>query len=171
MLHRTIRMWYTTILVTVGVTGFFSPARLLAGDKEDVTKAFKAFQAALKAKDTAKVYALLDAASRKEADQAARFIAKSYAKATAAQKARMVKSLGLPGTDLAKLTGPGFLKCKPFQAKYDEVPDSKVQGVTVQGDRAVVSYIEADGDKEKLQLNREKGKWKVSAQMPRVPKP
>jgi hypothetical protein len=171
MLAAPIRVWLTSFLVTAGVTGLLNPAHLLADDKEDVTRTFKAFQAALKAKDAAKIYALLDNASQKAANTRALFIKAAYNKASAAQKAKWEKSLGLPGTELAKLTGQGFLKTKRFQAKYDEVPGSKIQKITVQEDRATVFYIEPDEDKEKLQLNREKGKWKISAPMPQVGKP
>jgi hypothetical protein len=167
----TTRVWWTAILVTAAVTAFLSPPRLLAGDKEDVTKAFQAFQAALKAKDAAKTYALLDSASQASAKRAAQFVKTTYIKSSEDKKAKMAKTLGLPGTELAKLTSEGFLKTKLFQGKYDEVPGSKIQEVTVQGDRATVAYIEPDNDKEKLQLNREKGKWKISAPMPTVPKP
>jgi hypothetical protein len=161
----------TAILLTAAVAGFVCPPRLLAGDKEDVRAAFQAFQAALKARDAAKVYALLDSASQAAANRAAQFVKTTYNKAADAQKAKMVKTLGLPGTELARLTGEGFLKTKTFQGKYDEIPGSKVQDVTVQGDRATVFYIEPDNDKEKLQLNRQKGKWRISAPMPMVPKP
>src|SRR5215471_16751396 len=153
MLGAPIRVWLTSFLVTAGVTGLLNLPRLLAGDKEDVTRTFEAFQAALKAKDAAKIYPLLDNASQKAANTRALFIKAAYNKASAAQKAKWEKSLGLPGTELAKLTGQGFLKTKRFQAKYDEVPGSKIQKVTVQEDRATVFYIEPDEDKEKLQLN------------------
>ena len=37
----------------------------------------------------------------------------------------------------------------------------------VQGDKATVNYLESDGDKEKLTLVKEDGKWKVSLAMPK----
>ena len=168
MRPSTVRVWLTVILLTAGVTGFFEMPRLRAADKDDVTEAFKAFQAALKAKDAAKVYGLLDSASQKAADRSAGLIRAAYAKASDDQKAKMEKALGLAGAELAKLTGEGFLKTKRFQGKYDEVPGSKVEKVTVQGNRATVFYIEPDQDHEKLQLNKQQGKWKVSAPMPLV---
>src|SRR5262249_4485083 len=95
----------------------------------------------------------------------------AYARAKADRKAKLEKTLGLSGAELAKLTGQGFLKTKRFQAKYDEVPGSKVNNVKVDGDQATVTYTEEDGDKEKLRLFLQKGEWKVSAPMPPVALP
>jgi hypothetical protein len=142
-----------------------------AGGEEPVRKAFMDFQAAIKAKDAAKVWELLDADSQKAAERAAKAVKSAYAGANADKKAKMEKALGLPGAMLAKLNGEGFLKTSGFQGKYHEVPGSKIAQVMVQGDQATVTYIEEDGDKEKLRLNRQGGKWKVSAPMPPVAQP
>jgi hypothetical protein len=142
-----------------------------AGGEEPVRKAFMDFQAALKERDAAKIWELLDTDSQKAAERAARAIKGAYAGAGADKKAKMEKSLGLPGSDLAALTGQGFLKTTGFHGKYHEVPGSKIMQVMVQGDRATVTYIEEDGDKEKLRFNRQGGKWKVSAPMPPVAQP
>jgi hypothetical protein len=159
------------VLVLAG--GLWSGApRARAGAKEDeVKKVFRAFQAALKANDSGKVYALLDSASSRAADRAARYVKSAYTRAADERKKKIVKSLGLPGAALAKLTGKSFLKSKPFRTKYDEVPGSTIRTVVIQGNRATVNYTEEDGDKEKLRLNRQQGKWKVSAPMPRVALP
>src|SRR5262249_28153214 len=140
MRHGTVRVWLTVIILTGAVTGFPGAPRLRAADKEEVEGVFKAFQAALKARDAAKVYSLLDSTSRAAADRSASLIKSAYARATSDQKDKMAKALGLPGAELAKLTGEGFLKTKRFQAKYDEVPGSKIEKVTVQGNRATVFY-------------------------------
>ena len=68
-------------------------------------------------------------------------------------------------------TGKEFLKTKRFHGKYDELPDSKIEKVTVQGDQATIAYVELDGDKEKLILVREQGEWKVSIPMPKGSQP
>jgi hypothetical protein len=167
----TVRFGLLAILVTGGVTGFPESPRLRADARENVTKVFQAFQAALKAGDAGKTYALLDSASQAAADRTARLIRTAVGKATDAQKAQLVKTLGLPAGELARLTGVGFLRTKRFRAKYDEVPGSKIKEITVQGNRATVVYIEPDEDREKLRLNRQKGKWKVSAPMPAVALP
>jgi hypothetical protein len=143
----------------------------MAGEEEPVRKAFMDFQAAIRDKDAAKVWDLLDAASQKAAERAAKAVKTAYATANADKKAKMEMSLGLPGATLAALNGEGFLKTKGFQGKYHELPGSKIAQVIVQSERATVNYIEEDGDKEKLQFNRQGGKWKVSAPMPPVAQP
>ncbi len=166
MCPRLVRPGLTAVtLIALAV-----PA-LGAGDREAVEAAFKAFQAALKAGDAGKIHDLLDGASQAAAERSAQFIKSAYLKGTEPQKARIAKLLGLPGAELARLTGRGFLKSKRFQAKYDEVPGSKIQEITVRGNRATVVYIEPDNDREKLLFNRQKGKWKVSAPMPAVALP
>jgi hypothetical protein len=144
---------------------------VMAGGDEPVRKAFADFQAAIMAKDAAKIWALLDTDSQKAADRAAKAVKTAYAGANADKKAKMEKSLGLPGATLVSLSGEGFLKTKGFHGKYHEVPGSKIAQVMVQGDQAIVTYIEEDGDKEKLRLKRQGGKWKVSAPMPPVAQP
>jgi hypothetical protein len=137
-----------------------------ADDEKAIEETFKAFQAALEARDADKKWALLDSDSRDDAERAAKAIRDSYAKASAEQKAEQEKSLGLPGAELAALTGAGFLKTKRFHGKYHEVPGSKIKNVTVEGDTAKVDYIEEDGDKETMKLVRQDGKWKLSLKMP-----
>jgi hypothetical protein len=138
-----------------------------AGDEAAVRAVFADFQAALKTRDADKLWGLLDEDSRAEAERAAKVLKGEYDKAPAATKGEREKELGLTAAELATLAGAGFLKTKRFHGKYDEVPDSKVEKVTVQGDKATVNYLEPDGDKEKLSLVRQGGAWKLSVPMPR----
>jgi hypothetical protein len=134
---------------------------------KSVSETFAAFQEALKERDVDKIWALLDSDSQADAERAAKAIQDAYAKAGAEQKAKQEKGLGLEGGELAALTGKGFLKTKRFHGKYDEVPGSKIDKVTVKGDSASVDYTEADGDKETLKLVRQQGKWKLRVQIPK----
>jgi hypothetical protein len=131
-----------------------------------VREEFGHLQAALKAKDAPKIWDLLDSATQADAARTAKILKAGYKKATAKGKAKQQETLGLAADDLLKLDGPSLLKTKPFLAKYDEIPDAKITGVTVQGDSAIVSYLEPDGDKEKLNYSRQGGKWKVALPMP-----
>ena len=63
---------------------------------------------------------------------------------------------------MSKITGKLYLKAKPFLGKYREVPGSKIDKVTVEGDKATVHYTEDDGDKETLPLVKQDGKWRLS---------
>lgn len=143
------------------------PAATANKDEEAVRAAFTALQEALKAKDAGKLWALLDEDSQADAERAAQAVREAYGKAAAGEKAEQEKALGLPGAELAALKGQGFLKTARFHGKYDEIPDSKVEKVAVQGDTAAVSYVEPDGDKEKLAFVRQGGKWKVTLPMPK----
>jgi hypothetical protein len=157
----------TLLLVSAGCTNTVT-SRSAANDEGPVRETFAAFQAALTARDAEQLWALLDSDSRADAERAAKTIQAMYAKASAEDKADQEKALGLPGAELAGLTGQGFLKTKRFHGKYDEVSDSKIDKITVQGDSATVAYTEADGDREKLTLVRQAGQWKVSAPMPKA---
>jgi hypothetical protein len=138
-------------------------------DKKEtaVRETFAKLQAALKAKDANKIWDLLDADSRADADRAAKAMRDTYQKAGATEKAQQEKALGLPGAELSELTGKGFLKTKRFLGKYDEIPESRVEKVVVKEDNATVHYVEDDGDKEKLTFTRHDGRWHVVLAMPR----
>jgi hypothetical protein len=137
-----------------------------ANEEKAVEDTFKAFQGALKARDADKLWSLMDSDSREDAERAAKTIREAYAKAGPEQKAEQEKALGVPGAELAALTGVGFLKTKRFHGKYHEVPGSTINEVTVQGNAAKVAYTEEDGDKETLNLVRLQGRWKLSVKMP-----
>ncbi len=130
-------------------------------------KAFTDFQAAMKAKDGEKLFGLLDSESQADAERAARSVKDAYGKATPAEKGETEKALGLSAAELVALDAKGFLKSKRFHGKYDEIADSKFDKATVQGEKATVTYLEEDGDKEKLTLVKQSGAWKVSIPMPK----
>jgi hypothetical protein len=142
-----------------------------ADQEAAVGEQFAQLQSALKNRDTDKLWTLLDSKSQAQAERAAKDIQTAHNKATAEEKAKQEDVLGMSATELAGLTGKGFLKTKRFQKKYDEMPDSKIDRVIVQDDSATVYYLERDGDKEKAILVRQDGRWKVWLTMPRGSKP
>jgi hypothetical protein len=155
------------VLFCAALAGCQKPAATSAGDQEKAIRETVAeFQAALKARDGEKLWSLLDHDSQADAERAAKAARESYAKADAAQKAEQEKNLGLPGADLASLTGVGYLKTELFRENYDELADSTIDKVTPQGDEATVAYTEPDLDKKKLTLARQDGRWKLSLQIP-----
>ncbi len=85
----------------------------------------------------------------------------------------MEKGMGLTAAEMAKLTGPGFLKSNRFLGAqpYNEVGACMVQSVNVQGDTATVAYIEDDGDHGKFNFVRVAGQWRVSAPIPKTGQP
>ncbi len=155
------RAWRTFLLASVAV---LLPASICrAADEDQVRQAFQGFQAAVKTRDADKLWDLLDKGSRAAADAAAKEIQAGYQKANDTAKLKLEKALGLTREELAGLTGKLFLKSNKYFGKYHEVSTSKIDKVTVQGDKATVFYTEEDGDKVKLEFAREDGKWKASA--------
>jgi hypothetical protein len=134
-----------------------------AGEEAQVKEAFAAYQQAIESKDADKLWELLDPDARAAADRAAKRLKDDYAKADADAKAKQAKDLGLSGDELANLTGKLYLKTPRFLGKpQNEVPTSKYDSATIQGDKATVKYKEADGDDMTLTFVRAGGHWKVS---------
>ncbi|HEV3204503.1 MAG TPA: hypothetical protein VGY77_08975 [Gemmataceae bacterium] len=156
-------------IFSLGIAGVLGAARAETLEEKEVRETFSAFADAVKAKDAQMIWKLLDKESQMAAARAARSVLATYDKANAEEKAKLEKALGLSGVELGKLTGEGFLKTKGFHGKYHEVHGSKIDTITVQDKRATVNYTEEDGDKEKLRMIFQDGKWKVSAPMPPVP--
>jgi hypothetical protein len=150
-----------TLLLALLVTSS-SPTPALAGaDEKDVRTTFVALQKALKTGDPEKIWPLLDKATQAAAERTAKALKDRHARAKAKDKTRLEKMFGLKPEEMTKLTGKLYLKTTRFQGKHDEIPPSKIDKITVEGDKATVAYTEPDGDKEKLSLVRQGGKWKV----------
>ena len=144
-----------------------SPA-LARGDADDVKDTFTALQAGIKAADADKVWPLLDTSTQKAIEKAAAALAAEYDKAKPEGKEQLEKLFGLSAAEMGKLKAEPklFVKTKRFIGKWHEVPGSKVDKVTVSGDKATLNYTEEDGDKEKLEFVKQDGKWK--AVLPKV---
>lgn len=65
------------------------------------------------------------------------------------------------------MTAQSVFRTKRFLKKYDEVPQSEIEKVLVQGEHATVHYLEPDGDHEKLVFVRESGQWKAWLVLPK----
>ena len=157
------------LAVILAAVGCSKPAaQSAAGSEEEaVQKAFAAFQEAMKAKDGEKLFGLLDAESQADAERAAQSVKDAYAKATPAEKGEKEKELGLSAAEVAALDAKGFLKSKRFLGRWHEIPDSKFEKATAQGEKATLNYVEQDGDHEKLSYVKQGGAWKVSIPMPK----
>jgi hypothetical protein len=142
-----------------------------ANEEGAVREKFAELQSAMKNRDADKMWALMDGKSRSDADKAAKDIQTNHAKANAEEKTKLEESLGLPGAELAQITGPGILKSKRFQKKYHEFPDSKIEKVVVQGENATVHFLEPDGDHEKMIFVQQDGQWKVWLALPKASQP
>jgi hypothetical protein len=166
MTERHSIAWVLTILVAAGCSKT-ADVQPRDGEEAAVRAAVTALQEAIKAKDAARLWDLLDAKSQTDADQAAAAVQALARRADAASKAELEKAYGLPAAELEALTGQGFLKTASFEKKYGELPASAIDKVSVLGKQATVSYTEPDGDKEKITLILRDGKWKAVLPMPK----
>jgi hypothetical protein len=146
----------------------FSGGRAAADDEADVRRRFAELQAALKARDADKIWPQLAEKSRADAEREARKTREAYAAAGQEERAKRETALGLTGAEISRLTGKDVLRTKPFRRKFDEVPDGKVEKVTLEKDSATVQFLEPDGDHEKVILLREGDGWKAWLIIPRV---
>ena len=162
---RWIGVWFLAFAAAISVC-----SDLPAGDDaEAMARAkFKTLQSAVKAGDTEKIWSMLSDKSKSAAEKTAKDVQAAHAKAGAKDKADIEEALGMKAADIAKLTGPGYLKSKRFQKKYDELPESKIEKVAVQADGITVHYLEPDGDHEKLIFVRQDGVWKAWLGIPKI---
>lgn len=172
---KACRLSWTSFLGIVIALGCSAKPsdRPVTGIEEDdaVRKKFAELQSAIKSHDAEKLWALLDARSRTDAERAAKNIQSAYNQAGAEEKAKQEEAFGVSGTELAKLNGKGFLKTKRFQKRYHDIPDSKIDKVDIQGENATVYFLDEEGDKEKAIFLRQNGQWKAWLTMPRVSQP
>jgi len=169
-MKRSLGMkWGPIAVMTVALSGLLAQQTFSAqGQTEDGVKdAFVALQAAIKAKDAVKIWALVDNDTKADANKDAKKVKGLYKKASDKEKTDFETNLGLTAEEFSKLDGQMLLKTKRFLGKYDEITTSKITGVTVQGDSAMLNYTEADGDKEKVTYTRQDGKWKVALPLPK----
>jgi hypothetical protein len=144
--------------------GVLVGARVLAGE-DDIRQAFVALQKAIKARDSGKIWELIDSDSQSDAERAAKAVKVAYAKR--GDKGDFEKKYGLTARELDGINGKLFIKSNRFHGKYYEVPDSKLESIKVKGDAGRLNYIEEDGDKQKFALVRQKGQWKFTVPMPK----
>jgi hypothetical protein len=137
----------------------------------EVRAKFAEVQSASKSQDPNKLWDLLSGRSQADADKEAKGIRAAYRQGSPEQRGKQEKEWGLPGGELAKLTGARFLETRVFRHKRDEVAGGKVTRVRAEGDSATVYFDDPEGDKEKLRFVREDGQWKAWMTIPKVKKP
>jgi hypothetical protein len=169
MTTRVVRDgWKWALLVLLAGCGG-PPTQAQNKDEEQIRQVFESFQKAIKDRDGDKLWSLLDPDSQADADREAQKVREAYDKAEADDKTKQETAFGLSAAELKDLKGAGFLKSKRFCGKYHEVPDSKLDKVTFQGDNgATVHYVEPDTDKEHFDLVRKSGQWKLVVRMPKA---
>jgi hypothetical protein len=163
-MHAGDIMYSKSIGVMILSLGVLVGARVLAGEDE-IRQAFVGLQKAIKARDSDKIWELIDSDSQTDAERAAKAVKAAYAKLKG--KDDFEKKYGLSAKELAGMNGKLFIKSNRFHGKYYEVPDSKLESIKVKGDTGRLNYIEEDGDKQKFALVRQKGQWRFSVPMPK----
>jgi hypothetical protein len=137
--------------------------------EDQVKQAFASLQAAIKAKDADKIWDLLDKDSQSDAEREAKAASKAHSQLADKDKVDYEKRLDLTGKELAGMNGKLCVKSDVFYGKHHEVPDSKIDKVSVDGETGTLYYIEDDGDKGNFPLVREKGQWRFSLVIPKAP--
>lgn len=172
---RWTNRWSLTVALlgslAAGCSGPPAPAPKPAAARTAETEVrgrFEELQAAFKAGDTDKLWAMLDPKSQADAEQAAKAVQAAYTVGKPEEKAKVEESLGLSAAELAVLSGKTYLRTKRFRGKFHELPESKIDKVTVQDDKATVYFDEPDGDKEKAIFLRQDGTWKVWLTIPKM---
>jgi hypothetical protein len=138
-------------------------------DAEAQVKArFGELQAAAKAGDVERLWALLAGKSQTDAERVAKEVRSAYAAAGAEGKKRQEESLGLSAKELAELTGKGYLRTKRFRRKANEIAGGEYKKVTVEKESATVSFFDPeDNETERVVFVREAGEWKAWLSIPR----
>jgi hypothetical protein len=157
----------TLNILLILLLGSLAFGPVLAGEDE-IRQAFGQLQKAIKARDPDRIWGLIDGDSQSDADRAAKAVQVAFGKADGKGKTELEKKYGLSAKELADMSGKLFIKSNRFHGKYYEIPGSKVEAIKVKADTARLTYIEEDGDKEKLSLVRQKGQWKFILPMPKA---
>jgi hypothetical protein len=155
------------VLVLALLVGCSKTGTTDKGVEAPVRQVFEEFGTALKTKDAAKMWALLDPDTQAEATKMAQEIQEHYVKASKEQQAEWDTNLGLTSAEVSGMTGQGIVRTKRFLGKYEEIPESKIQNVVIKGEVANVHYLEPDGDKAILVVKHKEGKWKVAPDLPK----
>jgi hypothetical protein len=137
--------------------------------EDEVQKSFTALQKAIKDKDADKVWDLLVKDRQTDADREAKAARETYDKLPEKDRAGFEKKMALTGDQFAKMTGKVYLRSAKFHGKTHEIPDSKVEKITVSGDSGTLKYVEEDGDKISVNVAKETGGWKFDLAIPRAP--
>ncbi len=174
--HGNQRLWPVGFLLAALVAGCTTkpmdqPAPLADADEAAVRERFAELQSAIKKQDAEKIWEMLDAKSKADAERVVKEIISAYEKADPKEKTELEDALGLKADGMAALTAPGYLKTKRFQKKYDELPDSKIEKVVVRTDGATLHYLEPDGDKEKLIFLRQGNSYQALLAIPKLKRP
>ncbi len=164
-MRRSVRAAALALLLLAGCSGE-PTGQATAEEDAELRARFAEVQTAVKDRDGDKLWTLLDARSRGEAEKAAQKLKEGYAKATPDDQAKLQETHGLSKEELIGLTPQRYLKSRKLSTKYEDLPGSKVERVAREGENATLYYLEPDGDHEKAIFLREDGKWKIWLRIP-----
>jgi hypothetical protein len=137
--------------------------------EDEIKQAWTGLQAAIKAKDADKIWEFLDKNTQSAAEREAKAASQAFGKLADKDKADYEKRVGLTAKELADMTGKLYAKSAVFYGKNHEIPDSKIDKITVTGETGMLYSIEDDGDKVNFPLALEKSQWKFKLETPKVP--
>ena len=165
----TGKLWRTGSAALLLVTLAAAPSWPQGKDAAAQVRArFAELQAALKAKDVNRTWALLAKKSQTAAERVARSVRTAYARANPKEKARLEVALGLSGKEVAKMTAKDCLRMKRFRRKADEITGGEFRKVTIETEGAQVHFFDPeDNDTERVVFVREGGQWKAWLAIPK----
>jgi hypothetical protein len=123
-------------------------------------------QKAVKEENIDAVWDLLDPDTQEDAEEQAKKAQELYASGDALLRKDLEKRHEFKAGDFANLNGRNYVRSKLFWEEIEDLPASRIRGVSVDGDKAEVAYTEPDGKDETLELTRVDGKWKVVVDVP-----
>ena len=152
------------LLLLVGCGSPPSQKGTAAAEDGELKEAFTAYQKALKDKNAERLWDMLSTQARADADRVTQQIRGTFVRANAEVKAKLAKDLGLTMSEMANLKVKDYLRTPRFVGAkpQDEIPKSKFEGATIEGEKATVKYVEPDDRKRELRFVREGKRWKVS---------
>src|SRR5207249_6617865 len=108
-----------------------------------IKQAFSSLQVAIKAKDVDKIWGLLAKDTQGDVEREGKVVKEAFAKLAESDKAAYEKKVGLTAKEMTEMTGKLYVKSSIFfSGEIAEMPDSKLEKITVTGDSATVKYKE-----------------------------
>jgi hypothetical protein len=158
--------WKVALALPRAVAAPAEPRKNTAEEEEAVLKVVTRLRKAVKDKDYAAVWELLDEDTQAEADKQARAARELYGTGHPSARQELEERHGLRPSAFDKLDGKGYVRSKVFWEEIEDLPGSTIGKVAVDDEEATVDYIEPGGKKEQLTLVKEDGRWKVEVDVP-----
>ena len=141
-----------------------NPADKSKKSEDEIKQAFSSLQAAIKAKDVDKIWSLMAKDTQGDVEREGKVVKEAFAKLAESERAAYEKKVGLTAKEMTEMTGKLYVKSNTFfSGEITEMPDSKLEKVTVTGEATATVKYKEPGDKGEIETRsavREDGQWK-----------